>query len=108
MVALAANLLKLKPCIDVKNGKMGVGKKYRGAYEKCLKQYITDRLADRTDLDLRRVFVTHSGVDEELVSSAVALVKELQPFREVVVTTAGCTVSSHCGPDTIGILYIRK
>ena len=108
VVALGANLLKLKPCIDVKNGKMGVGKKYRGAYEKCLKQYITDRLADRTDLDLRRVFVTHSGIDDNLAQIAVDTVKALQPFEELTVTTAGCTVSSHCGPGTLGVLFMTK
>ena len=108
VVALGANLLKLKPCIDVKNGKMGVGKKYRGAYDKCLKQYITDRIANRTDLDLRRVFVTHSGLDEALVQTAVDTVKALQPFEELTVTTAGCTVSRHCGPGTLGVLVMTK
>ena len=108
VVALGANLLKLKPCIDVKSGKMGVGKKYRGAYDKCLKQYITDRLQGRTDLDLSRVFVTHSGIDEALVQIAVDTVKALQPFQELTVTTAGCTVSSHCGPGTLGVLFMTK
>ena len=106
--ALGANLLKLKPCIEVKDGKMGVGKKYRGAFEKCLKEYITDRLADREDLDLDRVFITHSGVPEEWIDIAVNTVRELQPFKDVCVTSAGCTICSHCGPDTIGVLYIRK
>lgn len=108
VVALGANLLKLKPCIDVKSGKMGVGKKYRGAYDKCLKQYVADRLQGRTDLDLSRVFVTHSGIDEDLVQIAVDTVKALQPFRELTVTTAGCTVSSHCGPGTLGVLFMTK
>ena len=108
LVALGANLLKLKPCIEVKDGKMAVGKKYRGAYEKCLKEYIQDRLQDRTDLDLSRVFVTHSGIDEALVQVAVDTVKSLQQFEEVCITTAGCTVSSHCGPGTLGVLFIRK
>ena len=59
---LGANLLRLRPCIQVKDGKMGVEKKYRGSFEKCVRDYITDRLAGRTDLDLHRVFITHSGV----------------------------------------------
>lgn len=58
---LGANLLKLRPCIEVKDGKMGVGKKYRGSFEKCLVQYITDKIGARSDLELRRVFITHSG-----------------------------------------------
>lgn len=108
LMAMGANLLKLKPCIEVRNGKMGVGKKYRGAYEKCLKEYIADQLKDRSDLDLDRIFVTHSGIDEALVQTAVDTVKSLQPFREICVTTAGCTVTSHCGPGTLGVLFLTK
>ena len=105
---LGANLLKLRPCIEVKDGKMGVGKKYRGSFEKCLVQYITDKIGARSDLELRRVFITHSGLPEEMVQKAVETVQKLQPFDEICVTRAGCTVSSHCGPGTIGVLYIRK
>lgn len=105
---LGANLLRLRPCIQVKNGKMGVEKKYRGSFEKCVRDYITDRLAGRTDLDLRRVFITHSGVSPEIEALAVQTVRSLQPFEEVCVTRAGCTVSSHCGPGTLGVLFIEK
>ena len=105
---LGANLLRLRPCIQVKDGKMGVGKKYRGSFEKCVRDYITDRLAGRTDLDLRRVFITHSGVSSEIEALAVQTVRSLQPFEEVCVTRAGCTVSSHCGPGTLGVLFIEK
>ena len=105
---LGANLLKLKPCIEVKDGKMGVGKKYRGAFEKCMRDYITDRLSDREDLELDRVFITHSGISEDLQKLAKDTVRELQPFREICITRAGCTVSSHCGPGTIGVLFITK
>ena len=108
LAVLGANMLKLKPCIEVKDGKMGVGKKYRGAFDKSMKDYIHDRLADRDDLELDRVFVTHSGIDKELIDLAVNTVRELQPFKEICITQAGCTVSSHCGPDTIGVLYIHK
>ena len=105
---LGANLLKLRPCIQVKDGKMGVEKKYRGSFERCIRDYITDRLAGRDDLDLRRVFITHSGVSPEIEALAEKTVRELQPFEEVCITRAGCTVSSHCGPGTLGVLYIRK
>ena len=108
LAALGANLLKLKPCIEVKNGKMGVAKKYRGAYSKCLQEYVADRLKDRTDLDLHRVFVTHSGMEDALVNQAVETVKALQTFDEICITTAGCTVSSHCGPGTLGVLFLTK
>lgn len=105
---LGANLLKLKPCIEVQDGKMAVGKKYRGTFAHCLEAYITDRLAHREDLDLRRVFVTHSGVEPEILQLALDTVRRLQPFEEVCVTTAGCTISSHCGPGTIGVLFVRR
>ena len=105
---LGANLLRLRPCIQVKDGKMGVEKKYRGSFEKCVRDYITDRLAGQTDLDLHRVFITHSGVSSEIEALAVQTVRSLQPFEEVCVTRAGCTVSSHCGPGTLGVLFIEK
>lgn len=105
---LGANLLRLRPCIEVRDGKMGVGKKYRGSFDKCVCEYITDKIGNRSDLELRRVFITHSGVPEETVQKAVETVQKLQPFEEICVTRAGCTVSSHCGPGTLGVLYIRK
>ncbi len=105
---LGANLLKLKPCIEVKNGKMDVGKKYRGKYGEVLKQYVTERIGDASDIDLNRVFVTHAGCDAEIVDNVVNLVKEIAPFKEVFLTRAGCTISSHCGADTLGVLFIRK
>ena len=108
IAALGANVLKLKPCIEVKGGAMGVGKKYRGRLDAVLKSYVADRLADADDIDLKRIFVTHSGCDEEIVKNVMEQVKETLPFEEVFVTRAGCTISVHCGPNTLGILFIRK
>ena len=108
VAVLGANLLRLRPCIAVTDGKMGVEKKFRGSFEKCVRDYVTDRLAGRTDLDLRRVFITHSGVDDEIVRIAREMIRSLQPFEEICVTRAGCTVSSHCGPGTIGVLFIEN
>ena len=105
---LGANLLKLKPCIQVKNGKMDVAKKYRGKYADVLKQYVVDKIGDYSDIDLDRVFVTHAGCDPQLVNDIVELVKKTAPFKEVFLTRAGCTVSSHCGANTLGVLFIRK
>ena len=105
---LGANLLKLRPCIEVANGKMGVAKKYRGTFAKCLETYIADRLEGRTDLDPRMIFITHSGVPDEIIALAQQAIAKYQTFEELCVTRAGCTVSSHCGPGTIGILFIRK
>lgn len=108
LAALGANLLKLHPCIYVKDGAMGVGKKYRGKLSACVEAYIRDRLSDPASVDARRVFITDSGVSGECREIAERTVRELVSFEEVIHTRAGCTVSSHCGPGTLGILFYRK
>ena len=108
LVAMSANLLHLKPCIEVKDGKMGVGRKYRGKLEKCYVQYIEDRLKGRDDIDCRRIFITDSGIDEATWKELERVVRACQPFEEVLHTQAGCTVSNHCGPGCMGILYYHK
>ena len=108
VAALGANVLSLRPCIQVKDGKMGVGKKYRGAYQKCLLQYVKERLEGHDDIDLHRIFITESGgFTPEEVAQVAEAVRSYQPFEEVLHTRAGCTVSSHCGPRTLGILYFH-
>lgn len=108
IAAFGANLMKLRPEIEVFEGKMRVGKKYRGNAEKSILDYVRGRLAGRTDIQLDRIFVTHSGAPEEIIEKVVALVKELHPFQEVIVTRAGCTISTHCGPCCLGVLFFRK
>ena len=108
LAALGANLLQLKPCISVKGGKMGVGKKYRGKFAAVLPQYIADRVGDASDINLDKVFVTHAGCDPEVIELCVNKVKEIAPDANVMITRAGCTVSSHCGRNTLGVLFIRK
>ena len=105
---LGANVLKLKPCIQVKEGAMDVGKKYRGRMDSVLREYVADALHDPDDIDLSRIFVTHTCGDDPLVGEIVKLVRGTLPFREVLTTSAGCTVSAHCGPGTLGVLFIRK
>lgn len=105
---LGANLLKLRPEIVVEDGQMHVGRKYRGSMEKTILAYVRGRLEGRTDLNYDRIFITHSGVPAEIVEKVKALILELQPFREVLETTAGCTISSHCGPATLGVLFFKK
>ena len=87
---------------------MGVGKKYRGKLAVCIENYVRDRLADVSSIDTRRIFITDSGVDEACRDVAERVVRELAPFEEVIHTRAGCTVSSHCGPGTLGVLFYRK
>ena len=108
VVALGANVLSLKPCIEVKDGKMGVGKKYRGSFDKSIKCYVKDRLVGRDDIDYSRVFITNCLCSAETIASVRALVEELGQFEEILETDAGCTVSNHCGPNCLGILFLRK
>lgn len=106
VAALGANLLSLRPCIQVKDGAMLVGKKYRGSYQKCLLQYVKERLEGHADINTRRIFITNSGgfTDEEL-AQVEAAVLACQPFDEVLHCRAGSTISCHCGPRTLGIIY---
>ncbi len=108
VAAFGANLLQLKPCITVKDGKMSVGKKYRGKFDSVLEKYIEERIGDGSDIDKTRIFVTHAGCDAAVVDSCVRKVSELAPFSEVLVTRAGCTISSHCGRNTLGVLFVRS
>ncbi len=105
---LGANLLKLKPCIEVVDGKMIVGKKFRGAYSRCLKQYVDDRLRDPDAVDGKRIFITHTGVSREDFELTKAAVLAHKSFGEIMEVRAGCSITSHCGQGTLGILFIRK
>ena len=106
---LGANVLKLKPCIQVKDGAMDVGKKYRGKVEGAFREYAKDALHDPDDIDLSRVFVTHTcGHDAPIAKEIAEEVMSILPFEEVLITDAGCTISAHCGPGTLGVLFIRK
>ena len=106
--ALGANLLNLKPCIEVKNGKMTVVKKYRGNYAKCLASYVKERLADREDIDRDTLFITKTVVTEECYRAVLDAVHGCGAFETIHETTAGCTISCHCGPGTLGVLFLKK
>ena len=108
VAALGANLLKLKPCIEVCEGKMSVCKKYRGSFEKCIRQYVKERLDGREDIATELVFITHAAADTNVVAAAKEETAQYGSFEEVEETQAGCTVSCHCGPNTLGILFVRK
>ena len=106
--ALGANLLNLKPCIEVKNGKMSVVKKYRGNYAKCLSTYVKDRLTNRDDLDKSTLFVTRTPISDECFNAVKATVSEINDFETTYWNEAGCAISCHCGPGTLGVLFVRK
>jgi len=106
--ALGANLLNLKPCIEVKNGKMSVVKKYRGNYAKCLATYVKDRLSNRGDVDKGTLFVTRTPVTDECFNAVKEAVDAYNDFETTYWNEAGCTISCHCGPGTLGVLFVRK
>lgn len=108
LAAQGAKILQIKPCIEVVDGQMIVGKKYRGTLEKCLKNYVKDKLQDRNDIDLRRIFITHTVLDSELVMMVKEEIKKYSDFQDIIITDAGSTVACHCGPNTLGILFILK
>jgi len=106
--AFGATLLRIKPSIEVVDGKMIVGKKYRGNFDRCIVNYVKDRLENNNDIDYSRVFITHSYCSPETVQKVRDAVETYANFEQIIETTAGCTISSHCGPNTLGILYKRK
>ena len=108
VAALGANLLSIKPCIEVRDGKMLVAKKYRGHYDKVLRDYVHERLAGNDTLRLNRIMVTHTPVPDGIVDMVKQEILSLQPFAEILETQALGTVACHCGPHTLGILYVHK
>ena len=109
VAAVGANLLKLKPLIEVHSGKMDMAGKYRGNMKDVVKKYILDRLT-LPDVKFKRdrIFVTCTCTDYDLPNYAKEIVESLGLFDEVLITIAGSTVTSHCGKDTLGILYIME
>lgn len=108
LARFGANLLKLRPEIVMENGTLHVGKMYRGSMEKSILDYVRGRLENADHISYDRIFVTHSGVPADIVQKVIKLVKELRPFEEVIETTAGSTISCHCGPNCLGVLFFRK
>ncbi len=108
MVNLAAAMFKIHPLIMMQNGQLVPGKKYKGKMSICIRQYINDLKEMYPNYDATRCFVTHSSADEELVQLAKDLVKENFQFNEIVETVAGSIITSHCGRNTLGVLFIAK
>lgn len=106
--AMVGGALKLHPRIEVKDGAMGSGKKYRGGIDKVILHYVTDMEEDLKNARTDRVFITHSGCDRDVVEQVRDYLYGLQIFDEILETRAGGVVSSHCGPGTLGVLFISK
>ncbi len=107
LAAMAGGALKLHPRIVVEEGKMKPGKKYRGGMNKVILSYVKDMEADLKNAKKDRVFITHSGCEKELVDEVKAYLKSLGCFDEIWETIAGGVISSHCGPGTLGVLFIE-
>ncbi len=110
LAALGANILKIKPCIQVDNhdGSMGLGKKYRGALDKVLEKYVKDELSKYENINTDLLFITHSGIPQKYIDLVKKTVDETLHFKEIHITKASCTISCHCGPNTLGILFETK
>ncbi|MBQ8395232.1 MAG: DegV family protein [Clostridia bacterium] len=106
MAMYGANLLKIHPLIYMENGQLVPGKKYRGKMTVLLKQYVEDLKTQYPNYDKKRCFITHSSADRELVDAVREKVEELFDFDEIIETVAGSIITSHCGKNTIGVLFV--
>ena len=106
LVAMGANLLKLKPCIVLSDGKMTVGKKYRGVFDKVLPDYVRDQLTGK-DVRQDRAVIVRTRCDPAIPAALEQVVREFG-FREILHAVAGSTISCHCGPNTLGLSFLRK
>ena len=106
VAALLGGTLRLHPCISVVNGKMEPGKKYRGKMSRVIASYVEDIMPALLKADPKRVFITHAACSDEIVQSICDRVRALNRFEEIIVTEAGCVISSHCGPGTLGVLFV--
>ena len=108
ITALGANLMKIKPALRLSEGKIVVFKKYRGKMDHVYRQYIREQLEGKK-VRPGHIFITEAGeIDPPLIEELMQLTKDLSGCREVHHTRAGCTVSSHCGPGTLGVLFIEE
>jgi len=106
LAALAGSALKLHPLIAVTDGKMQPGKKYRGKIERVIIDYVKDMEAELKNAKADRVFITHSGCEEEVIEAVKAEITSYGRFDEILITRAGSVITSHCGPGTLGVLFI--
>ena len=107
LAALAGSVLHLHPKIMVKDGVMSAGKKYRGKYSDIIMNYAKEMESELLHAKPDRVFVTHPPCDQKIVDAVCDYLRGLNYFTEVLDTEAGGVISSHCGPGTLGVLYIE-
>ena len=108
IAAMTGSMLKLHPEIVVRDGAMLADKKYRGKIDGAILEYVHDMELQLLDARSERVFITHSGAGEKVISEVKAYLESLKCFKEIHITRAGGVISSHCGPGTLGVLFIAK
>lgn len=108
LAAMMGGALKLHPRIGVAEGKMSPGKKYRGKMDRVILNYAADMESELRSARNARVFITHSGCEDAVIASVHEYLTQLNHFREIHVTRAGGVISSHCGPGTLGVLFIAE
>lgn len=108
MTALVGGTLKIHPCIEVEDGVLHVAKKYRGKMEKVIGNYVEDHLEAMMRANKHRIFITHGNCDEAVIQSVVDRIAALAHFDEILITRVGSVIGSHCGPGTLGILYVEE
>ncbi len=111
LTMLGANLLNIKPCIEVNNSdgaSMTVGRKYRGKFEKVVVDYTREKLSQFTDFDTKRITIVHAGVSDEILNKVYDVLKDFGVFDEIFISRASCTITSHCGAGTLGVIFMIK
>ena len=111
LAAMGANILKLKPCIEVDNstGTMSLVKKYRGPIDKVLLQFVDEKLSNAAaTIDTERIFIPSTMQSPELVEAVRDRISSLNLFKEIHVVEASCAISAHCGPNTLGLVFLQK
>ena len=108
ITAVMANTLRLHPLITVHDGAMGAGKKFRGKMDAAILEYVNDLMPQLQNAEPERVFITHSGCDDEIIGAVKEKLEDLKIFSEILITRAGGVISSHCGPNTLGVLFYEK
>ena len=108
VAALGANILGIRPSLEMREGKLGMCKKYRGKIEKVQLQFVEERIESLGEIDDEFCFLTHSPIDPEQARALVEAVKATGKFKEVIEADAGCTITAHCGPNCVGFVAIKK
>lgn len=107
LTAFGANLLRLRPCLEVKKGVLSVGKKFRGSFEQVALEY-TKYVLSFKNIDFSRLFISYTAMSKDILDKVIETVKSLTNFKEIFITRTGCTIATHGGPNTLAVFYLTK